>query len=127
MASNDVMAACACGKVELSATGAPIAAAICYCNDCQAGGHMIEALPDAPKVLNDDGGSDYILFRKDRARATKAETSVGAPPWRGPERVASPAVRQAHRLAPVEAAKLPRISGSTATSPARFCALRARK
>jgi hypothetical protein len=71
MASNDVAAACACGRVELAATGAPIAAAICYCNDCQAGGHMIEQLPNAPKVLNDDGGSDYILYRKDRARVVK--------------------------------------------------------
>lgn len=71
MASNDVVAACACGKVELEAKGAPIATAICYCNDCQAGGRMIEALPNASKVLNDDGGSDYILYRKDRARVAK--------------------------------------------------------
>lgn len=71
MATSAVVAACACGRVELEATGAPILAAICYCNDCQAGGHMIEALPGAPKVLNDDGGSDYLLYRKDRARVTK--------------------------------------------------------
>jgi hypothetical protein len=68
---NTVTAACACGKVELEAQGAPITAAICYCGDCQAGGRMIEALPNAPKVLNDDGGSDYILYRKDRARVVK--------------------------------------------------------
>jgi hypothetical protein len=67
----EVLAACACGKVTLAATGTPIAAAICYCNDCQAGGRMIEALPNAPEVLNDDGGTDYILYRKDRARVTK--------------------------------------------------------
>ncbi|HEY4123935.1 MAG TPA: DUF6151 family protein [Rhizomicrobium sp.] len=71
MASREVIAACVCGKVELEAHGEPIAAAICYCNDCQAGGHMIEALPNAPKVLNADGGTDYILYRKDRARVTK--------------------------------------------------------
>ena len=69
---NDaVTTACKCGKVELKATGAPIAAAICYCNDCQAGGRMIEALPGAPKVLNEDGGTDYILYRKDRACVVK--------------------------------------------------------
>jgi hypothetical protein len=64
-------AACACGRVELEATGAPIMAGICYCLDCQAGGHMIEALPNAPKVLNGDGGSDYILHRKNRTRVVK--------------------------------------------------------
>lgn len=69
--SKTVIAACACGKVEIEATGAPILAAICYCGDCQAGGHMIEALPNAPRVLNDDGGTDYILYRKTRARVTK--------------------------------------------------------
>jgi hypothetical protein len=73
MASNDVVAACACGKVELEAKGAPIMTGICYCNDCQAGGRMIEALPNAPKVLNDDGGADYVLFRKNRTRVTKGE------------------------------------------------------
>jgi hypothetical protein len=71
MASDDVVAACACGKVEMEATGAPIATAICYCDDCQTGGRMIETLPNGPKVLNDDGGTDYILYRKDRARVTK--------------------------------------------------------
>ena len=69
--NNTVTAACVCGKVQLEAHGAPIAASICYCGDCQTGGHMVEALPNAPKVLNNDGGMDYILYRKDRARVTQ--------------------------------------------------------
>jgi len=68
---NAIAAACACGKVEMEATGAPIMTGICYCNDCQTGGHMIEALPNAPKVLNDDGGSDYILYRKSHTQVVK--------------------------------------------------------
>lgn len=68
---NIIAARCACGKVEIEATGVPIMTGICYCNDCQAGGRMIEALPNAPKVLNDDGGSDYILHRKSRTQIVK--------------------------------------------------------
>ena len=68
---NIIAATCACGKVEIEATGASIMTGICYCNDCQAGGRMIEALPNAPKVLNDDGGSDYILHRKSRTQVVK--------------------------------------------------------
>jgi len=68
---NIVAATCACGKVELEASGAPIMCAICYCEDCQAGGRRIEALPNAPKVLNDDGGSDYVLYRKNRTHAVR--------------------------------------------------------
>ena len=64
-------AACACGTVEIEAAGAPIMTGICYCLDCQAGGRRIEALPNAPKALNDDGGSDYILHRKARTRIVK--------------------------------------------------------
>ena len=71
MMDNIIAATCACGKVEMEATGASIMTGICYCNDCQAGGRMIEALPNAPKVLNDDGGSDYILHRKSRTQIVK--------------------------------------------------------
>lgn len=62
---------CACGSVELQAAGAPILSAICYCDDCQEGARRIEVLPGAGKVLDPDGGSAYILFRKDRVRCAK--------------------------------------------------------
>ncbi|HEX4301320.1 MAG TPA: hypothetical protein VHZ78_00910 [Rhizomicrobium sp.] len=59
---------CACGHVQLETEGAPIFSAVCYCDDCQEGARRIEALPGAGKVLDGDGGSAYILFRKDRVR-----------------------------------------------------------
>ena len=64
-------ARCACGQVELEARGAPIIAAVCYCDDCQAGGRQIEALSHAPAVLDADSGARYILYRKDRLRTVK--------------------------------------------------------
>ena len=64
-------ATCACGRVAMEAQGAPIVSAICYCDDCQEGGRRIEALPGAARVLNEDGGSDYVVYRKDRVRVSR--------------------------------------------------------
>jgi hypothetical protein len=65
------IAACACGRVEVTASGAPIASAVCYCKDCQAGAKQIEALPNAGAVADPDGGTAYVLYRKDRIACTK--------------------------------------------------------
>jgi hypothetical protein len=62
---------CACGSVELEATGDPIMRAACYCDDCQEGTRQIEALPGAHPVLGADGGTTYVIYRKDRVRCSK--------------------------------------------------------
>ena len=62
--------ACSCGKVEYEATEPAILAVVCYCDDCQEGGRRIEALPNAPPVLEADGGTSCVLYRKDRVRCT---------------------------------------------------------
>jgi hypothetical protein len=66
--SNVVSAACRCGKVKLEIAGAPIMAGICYCASCQEAGRLHQALPGADAVLGADGGTDYVLYRKDRVR-----------------------------------------------------------
>lgn len=60
------IAACECGAVTLELTGAPIMAATCYCHSCQTAGRAFEALPGAPAVVGADGGTPYVLARKDR-------------------------------------------------------------
>lgn len=62
---------CRCGGVELTVEGRPILAATCHCDDCQAGGHQLEALPGAPKVLGPGEGTDYLLVRRDLVRVLK--------------------------------------------------------
>lgn len=66
-----MIAACACGSVEIEASGAPIVSAVCYCDDCQEGGRRIEALPRAARILDAAGGSAYVVYRKDRVTCTK--------------------------------------------------------
>lgn len=71
LATDRLTEQCQCGKVELAASGRPILAVTCYCVDCQEAGHRFEQLPSAPPVLDADGGTEYVLFRKDRVQCTK--------------------------------------------------------
>ncbi len=66
MPTTTTAVSCSCGKVEFEAKGPPIMAVACYCDDCQRGSREIQTLPHAPPVLGADGGTDYILYRKDR-------------------------------------------------------------
>src|SRR5215471_11117784 len=68
---NATIVRCLCGSVELEVIGAPIISAVCYCDDCQEGSHQIEALPRASPVQDPDGGTAYLLYRKDRVKCRR--------------------------------------------------------
>jgi hypothetical protein len=65
------LAACCCGKVELEIIGAPILRGICYCASCQEAGLRHQVRADADSALAEDGGTDYVLYRKDRVRCVQ--------------------------------------------------------
>ena len=67
---------CRCGKVELEAVGPPILATSCYCASCREAGSLFEQLPSAPPVLTPDGGTDYVLYRKDRVRCVAGQAHL---------------------------------------------------
>jgi hypothetical protein len=60
------MIMCQCGKVRLETAGAPILTAACFCKSCQEAGRQFAALSSAPSVLDADGGTGVVLYRKDR-------------------------------------------------------------
>ena len=65
-------ARCLCGAVALAATGRPIVASVCYCDDCQAAAKQIAALGgSSPPAAEPDGGTEYLLFREDRFECTE--------------------------------------------------------
>jgi hypothetical protein len=66
-------ASCACGTVRLEAKGAPMITAVCYCDDCQKAGQQMQAAPGAPPVLDSDGGTAMVMFRKDRLRCVEGQ------------------------------------------------------
>lgn len=70
---NRLSALCQCGKVNLEAVGRPILTGSCYCRSCQEAGRRFEQLASAPAVLNAGGGTDFVLYRKDRVRCVTGQ------------------------------------------------------
>jgi len=66
-----MIASCRCGAVVLEAVGAPIISVACHCESCQEAGRRIEQNADAPQMLGADGGTDFVLHRKDRVRCVR--------------------------------------------------------
>ena len=67
-------ATCDCGRVELEISGRPIVTAVCYCQDCQdcqAAARVLASRTGAPAILEEDGGTELVLVRKDRVRCLK--------------------------------------------------------
>jgi hypothetical protein len=62
---------CSCGCVELETMGKPIHSVSCHCSDCYNGSKLIEALPNATAILDSYGGTQHLVFRKDRFRYVK--------------------------------------------------------
>jgi len=76
MSNDSASAQCSCGAVVLALKGVPIGSFACYCDTCQEGSRRIEALPQAPAVREPDGGTEYVLYRKDRVAYTKGRELV---------------------------------------------------
>jgi len=68
---NRTTARCACGGVEIEAVGDPIVSAVCYCESCQEGSRRIASLPGGHPVCGPDGGTELVLYRKDRVACSK--------------------------------------------------------
>jgi hypothetical protein len=47
---------------------------ICCCKSCQKAGAGFEAVPGSPRVLDADGGTAFIMHRKDRITFAGGET-----------------------------------------------------
>lgn len=64
---------CMCGKVGFEAIGEPIMTVTCHCESCRQAADRLGAMPGAVRVANEEGGTDYVMMRKDRMRCTKGE------------------------------------------------------
>jgi len=62
---------CRCAAVELQFTGEPIMHGFCYCTSCRQAGRLHQAQANADQILTTDGGTDYVLYRKDRVRCVR--------------------------------------------------------
>lgn len=70
--------ACACGQVRLQAEKEPIISAECCCTSCRTAGARLQALPGAPPILEANGGTRFVLYRKDRVRIVSGAEQLKA-------------------------------------------------
>ncbi|KFL31822.1 hypothetical protein JP75_07140 [Devosia riboflavina] len=64
---------CSCGRFEMVVTGEPFITTECHCNSCREAGGRMEKLPLARPMLEENGGTRFVLYRKDRAEITKGK------------------------------------------------------
>ena len=64
--SDPIAARCQCGKVRFAIRGTPIMHVACYCTSCRTAGRAFEQALGSPPIVADDGGTDFVLYRKDR-------------------------------------------------------------
>jgi hypothetical protein len=63
--TQTTLLSCACGQVHLRAEGAPIVNVECCCNSCRTAGTRLQTLPTARPMLEPNGTTRFVLYRKD--------------------------------------------------------------
>ena len=72
------VAHCRCGAVEIGAWGEPIVVTTCYCDDCQAAAKRLAESANVALAAHDDGGTEFMLFRRDRIACTRGAENLQA-------------------------------------------------
>ncbi len=64
---------CSCERVSLELRGEPILCSECHCNSCRTAADFIQKLPSSVQFRSSNGGTPYVLYRKDRVRCSAGE------------------------------------------------------
>jgi hypothetical protein len=72
------VAHCRCGAVEVGGWGEPIIVSACYCDDCQAAAQRLAAFANLASAASADGGTEFMLFRRDRIACTRGADRLQA-------------------------------------------------
>ena len=72
------VAHCRCGAVEVGAWGEPIVVSACYCDDCQSAAQRLTASANLAPAANADGGTEFMLFRRDRIACIRGADQLQA-------------------------------------------------
>jgi hypothetical protein len=72
------VAQCRCGAVEIGAWSEPLVVTACYCDDCQAASERLAVSADSPPLASADGGTEFMVFRRDRIACTRGPENLEA-------------------------------------------------
>ncbi|MBU1305320.1 MAG: hypothetical protein KKF33_07350 [Alphaproteobacteria bacterium] len=67
---------CRCGKVHMAVRQAPMVVAECHCTSCRDASARMARLPDGQNVAEANGGTAYVLYRKDRMAITAGQEQL---------------------------------------------------
>lgn len=70
--------ACACGNVSLTLRGGPIITTECHCNSCRKAAAHFEALAEVPRFRSANGGTPFVMMRKDRVEIASGAENLTA-------------------------------------------------
>lgn len=62
---------CACGQTALALHKDPFIVTECHCTSCRTAGETLGILPLARPMLSRNGGTHFVLYRKDRVTFSK--------------------------------------------------------
>lgn len=69
---------CACGQVQVTLHQAPLIATECHCTSCREASLRMAMLPGATTVAAANGGTPFVLYRKDRVEFTSGQERLSA-------------------------------------------------
>jgi len=69
---------CRCGATMLDLSGAPIMTASCHCQSCRDAAAQLATLPGAQPVTDANGGTPFVIWRKDRVTVTRGAEHLRA-------------------------------------------------
>jgi hypothetical protein len=69
---------CACGRFEMELEGDQFIATECHCNSCREAGERLGKLPLSRPMLESNGGTQFVLYRKDRVKFPRGQYLLGA-------------------------------------------------
>lgn len=68
---------CKCGKVRLALAGRRLLSTKCHCTSCRSASERLQALPGLEPMEEADGGTPFVLYRKDRVRFESGAPMLG--------------------------------------------------
>ena len=76
MNSKTITVQCRCGHTALALKGKHIMSVECLCRDCQQAGALLQTLDSAPPLLDDNGATRFVVYRKDRVRCQAGQDTL---------------------------------------------------